>query len=96
MASSSIVDQANEDQAHPSMMAWRVHEFGPPNFMRFEQVPRPDPGPGEVLVKVEAAGVGPWDGWIRAGKSALPPPASGCSYQKPELTPGLASLPERV
>jgi NADPH:quinone reductase-like Zn-dependent oxidoreductase len=74
MASSSIVDQANEDQAHPSMMAWRVREFGPPNFMRFEQVPRPDPGPGEVLVKVEAAGVGPWDGWIRAGKSALPQP----------------------
>src|SRR5262249_16061042 len=31
-------------------------------------------GPGEVLVKVEAAGVGPWDGWIRAGKSALPQP----------------------
>jgi NADPH:quinone reductase-like Zn-dependent oxidoreductase len=30
--------------------------------------------PGEVLVKVEAAGVGPWDGWIRAGKSALPQP----------------------
>src|SRR5262249_16249817 len=32
------------------------------------------PGPSEVLVKVEAAGVGPWDGWIRAGKSALPQP----------------------
>jgi NADPH:quinone reductase-like Zn-dependent oxidoreductase len=42
--------------------------------MRFEQVPRPDPGPGEVLVKVEAVGVGPWDGWIRAGKSVLPQP----------------------
>jgi hypothetical protein len=74
MASSSIVHQANEDQAHPSMMAWRVHEFGPPNVMRFEQVPRADPGPGEVLVKVEAAGVGPWDGWIRAGRSVLPLP----------------------
>jgi NADPH:quinone reductase-like Zn-dependent oxidoreductase len=57
-----------------SMMAWRVHEFGPPNVMRFERVSRPTPGPGEVLVKVEAAGVGPWDGWIRAGKSALPQP----------------------
>jgi NADPH:quinone reductase-like Zn-dependent oxidoreductase len=56
------------------MMAWRVHEFGPPSVMRFEQVPRPKPGSGEVLVKVEAAGVGPWDGWIRAGKSALPQP----------------------
>jgi NADPH:quinone reductase-like Zn-dependent oxidoreductase len=42
--------------------------------MRFERVFRPKPGASEVLVKVEAAGVGPWDGWIRAGKSALPQP----------------------
>jgi NADPH:quinone reductase-like Zn-dependent oxidoreductase len=70
----SVVDQTKEDQTHSSMMAWRVHEFGPPNVMRFEQVLRPTPGPSEVLVKVEAAGVGPWDGWIRAGKSALPQP----------------------
>jgi NADPH:quinone reductase-like Zn-dependent oxidoreductase len=64
----------------PSMMAWRVHEYGPPDVMRFERIPRPDPGRDEVLVKVEAAGVGPWDGWIRAGKSALPQPLP--------LTPG--------
>jgi NADPH:quinone reductase-like Zn-dependent oxidoreductase len=70
----SIVHQAKEDQTHSSMMAWRVHEFGPPHVMRFERVLRPNPGPSEVLVKVEAAGVGPWDGWIRAGKSALPQP----------------------
>jgi NADPH:quinone reductase-like Zn-dependent oxidoreductase len=74
MASSSIGHQADEGQRHSTMMAWRVHEFGPSNVMRFERVLRPDPGPGEVLVKVEAAGVGPWDGWIRAGKSALPQP----------------------
>jgi len=58
----------------PSMMAWRVHEYGPPDVMKLERLPRPDPGPGEILVKVEAVGVGPWDGWIRAGKSALPQP----------------------
>jgi NADPH:quinone reductase-like Zn-dependent oxidoreductase len=62
------------------MMAWRVHEFGPPDVMKFEEVPRPAAGPGEVLVRVEAAGVGPWDAWIRAGKSALPQPLP--------LTPG--------
>jgi NADPH:quinone reductase-like Zn-dependent oxidoreductase len=38
----------------------------------FESIGRLDPGEGEVLVRVKAAGVGPWDGWIRAGKSALP------------------------
>jgi NADPH:quinone reductase-like Zn-dependent oxidoreductase len=74
MAARSIVHQANEDQTRLSMMAWRVHEFGPPDVMRFERVQLPGPGPGEVLVKVAAAGVGPWDGWIRAGKSALPQP----------------------
>src|SRR5262245_13650890 len=56
------------------MMAWRIHEFGPPSVMRFEEVPRPSPGPGEVLIRVEAAGVGPWDSLIRAGKTAGPPP----------------------
>jgi NADPH:quinone reductase-like Zn-dependent oxidoreductase len=57
-----------------SMMAWRVHEFGPPSVMRFERLPVPTAGENQVLVKVAAAGVGPWDGWIRAGKSALPQP----------------------
>src|SRR4030095_6231833 len=76
----SLVQQATEGASHLSMMAWRVHEFGPPDVMSFEQVLRPTPGPGEVLVKVEAAGVGPWDAWIRAGKSALP--------QRLPLTPG--------
>ncbi|RZN17328.1 NADP-dependent oxidoreductase [Bradyrhizobium sp. Leo121] len=56
------------------MLAWRVHEFGPPEVMILDRVPRPVPGTGEVLVDVHAAGVGPWDGWIRAGKSALPQP----------------------
>ncbi|SFO50387.1 NADPH:quinone reductase [Bradyrhizobium sp. Ghvi] len=74
MIPSSIVSQANGEGTHSTMMAWRVHEFGSPDVMKFERVPRPEPGPGEVLVKVEAAGVGPWDGWIRSGKSALPQP----------------------
>ena len=34
----------------------------------------PVPGEGEVLVRVHAAGVGPWDGWIRSGRSVLPQP----------------------
>jgi NADPH:quinone reductase-like Zn-dependent oxidoreductase len=66
--------------AHPSMQAWRVHQFGPPSVLELERVLRPDPDRGEVLVKVAAAGVGPWDAWIRAGNSALPQPLP--------LTPG--------
>ncbi|WP_147155126.1 NADP-dependent oxidoreductase [Reyranella soli] len=56
------------------MMAWRVHEYGPPEVMKFERIRRPDPSPGEVLVRVKAAGVGLWDGWIRAGRGAQPEP----------------------
>jgi hypothetical protein len=37
----AIVHEVKEDQTHPSMMAWRVHEFGPPEVMRFERVSRP-------------------------------------------------------
>ena len=70
----TLVDDRSEGLARSSILAWRVHEFGPPAAMALESIPRPDPGAGEVLVDVHAAGVGPWDGWIRAGKSALPQP----------------------
>jgi NADPH:quinone reductase-like Zn-dependent oxidoreductase len=56
------------------MKAIRVHRFGGPEVLVYEDLPQPDPGPDEVLVRVQAAGVGPWDAWIRSGKSALPQP----------------------
>ncbi|HEX4478905.1 MAG TPA: NADP-dependent oxidoreductase [Polyangiaceae bacterium] len=56
------------------MKACRVHHFGPPEVIAFEDVPRPEPAPDELLVRIIAAGVGPWDAWVRAGKSALPQP----------------------
>jgi NADPH:quinone reductase-like Zn-dependent oxidoreductase len=66
--------ERNAENSQSSMLAWRVHEFGSPDVMQLQSVHRPVPGSGEVLVKIEAAGVGPWDGWIRAGKSVLPQP----------------------
>ena len=54
--------------------AARIHLFGPPDVITLETVEPKLPGEGEVLVRVHAAGVGPWDAWIRAGKSALPQP----------------------
>ena len=56
------------------MRAIRVHEFGGPDVLRMEDVGQPEPGPEEILVRVMAAGVGPWDIAIREGRfgGALP------------------------
>ncbi|RUO97664.1 NADP-dependent oxidoreductase [Hyphomicrobium sp.] len=56
------------------MRANRIHRFGPPEVITLEDVEQPVPGEGEVLIRVKASGVGPWDGWIREGKSVLPQP----------------------
>jgi NADPH:quinone reductase len=50
------------------MKAIRVHQFGDPGVMKIEEVPTPQPGPGEVLVRAKAIGVNPVDTYIRAGR----------------------------
>src|SRR5579871_5418198 len=56
------------------MKAVRVHHFGGPEAIVVEDIPRPVPSEGELLVRVSAAGVGPWDALIREGKSKVSPP----------------------
>ncbi|MFI8215704.1 NADP-dependent oxidoreductase [Streptomyces sp. NPDC085932] len=55
-----------------TMRAVRLHEYGGPEVLRFEQVPIPRPGPGEVLVRVHAAGVNPPDWYLRDGLTTMP------------------------
>jgi NADPH:quinone reductase-like Zn-dependent oxidoreductase len=50
-----------------TMKAVRVHEYGSPEVLRYEDAPRPVPGAGEVLVRVHAAAINPVDWKIRAG-----------------------------
>ena len=50
------------------MQAIMVTEPGGPEVMQVIEVPIPEPGPGEVLVRVLAAGVGPWDAHVRSGE----------------------------
>jgi NADPH:quinone reductase-like Zn-dependent oxidoreductase len=50
-----------------TMKAVRLHEYGGPEVLRYEDVPRPEPAEGEVLVKVHATSVNPVDWKIRAG-----------------------------
>jgi NADPH:quinone reductase len=62
------------------MKAILVREFGGPEVLKLEEVPTPKPAAGEVLVRIHAAGVNPYDTYMRAGTYA----------QKPRLpyTPG--------
>lgn len=56
------------------MKAILVHEFGGPEVLALEEIPLPKPGPGEVLVRVRAAGVNPYDTYMRNGTYAVKPP----------------------
>lgn len=55
-----------------TMRAIRIHEHGGPEVLRYDEVPIPGPGPGEVLVRVHAAGVNPPDWYLRNGLTRMP------------------------
>ena len=55
------------------MKAIRVHEFGGPEVLKLEEVATPKPSAGEVLVRIHAAGVNPYDTYMRAGTYAVKP-----------------------
>src|ERR1035438_7181344 len=56
------------------MKAIHVHQFGGPEVLKLEEIPTPNPGPGQVLVRVRAAGVNPYDTLMRNGTYAIKPP----------------------
>src|SRR6266404_4751543 len=56
--------------ARPTMKAIVVHEYGGPEVLKYEDVPRPEPKDDQVLVRVIAAGVNPVDNASRSPKYA--------------------------
>ena len=56
------------------MKAIVVHEFGGPEVLKYEETPTPRPAAGQVLVRIHAAGVNPYDTYMRSGTYAIKPP----------------------
>jgi zinc-binding alcohol dehydrogenase/oxidoreductase len=54
--------------------AIRIHEDGGPEVLRYEDAPDPEPGPGEVLVRLRAASLNHLDLWVRKGLPSVPKP----------------------
>ena len=56
------------------MKAIQVHQFGGPEVLQLVEIPTPQPGPGQALVRVHGAGVNPYDTYMRNGTYAIKPP----------------------
>jgi NADPH:quinone reductase-like Zn-dependent oxidoreductase len=60
-------DKKSASATSPTMKAIRIHRYGGPEVLQYEDAPRPQPQTGEVLIRVHAAGVNPIDWKIREG-----------------------------
>lgn len=68
-----VENNVNKIESAPLMKAIRLHEFGGPEVLRYEDAPRPQLKPGEVLIRVHAVGINPPDWYLREGYKSLPP-----------------------
>ncbi|HJT72704.1 MAG TPA: NADP-dependent oxidoreductase [Chitinophaga sp.] len=68
-----LKNQADKIESARVMKAIRLHEFGGPEVLCYEDAPVPELKPGEVLVRVHAVGINPPDWYLRDGYRMLPP-----------------------
>jgi len=70
---SALANKTNKSESVPVMKAIRLHAFGGPEVLRYEDAPQPVLQPGEVLIRVHAVGINPPDWYLREGYKTLPP-----------------------
>ncbi len=79
-----------------TMKAVVFSEHGGPEVLRWEEVPRPEPGPGEVLVEIKAAGINHLDLWTRMGVPGVEPmphiPGNDGAGLVAEVGPGVSQV----
>ncbi len=85
-------------QVNP-MRAIRVHEFGGPEVLRLEELPDPQPGPNQVVIRVHAAGVNPVETYLRSGTYPVKPnlpytPGSDAAGVVEAVGPGVTGVRE--
>jgi NADPH:quinone reductase-like Zn-dependent oxidoreductase len=90
---------ATEEKRRHAVKAVRFDEYGEVDVLKVEDVPPPEPGPGQVLVQVKAAGINPGEAKIRAGLLHAMWPATFPSGQGSDLAgivaqtgPGVTSV----
>src|ERR1700686_1399620 len=69
LSESATPGEGSQKHSTATMLAARIHSYGDPTGIKIGQAPRPEPGPGQVLVRVKAAGVNPLDWMIAEGKA---------------------------
>ena len=77
------------------MKAIQIHETGGPEVLQLAELPIPEPGPGQVLIRVEATGVNFIEVYFRKGvyKASLPlVPGSEAAGTVEELGPGVTGF----
>src|ERR1035441_10306729 len=77
------------------MKAIQIHETGGPEVLQLAELPIPQPGPGQVLIRVKAVGINFIEIYFRKGvyKAVLPfTPGSEAAGTVEELGPGLAGF----
>src|SRR4051812_39815880 len=73
------------------MKAAQVLQFGPPNVITNDDLPRPEPAAGQLLVRVKAAGGGNWDALVREGKIPNEPLPLILGYELSGIVEGLGA-----
>ena len=79
------------------MKAIRIQQFGGPEVLKLEEIATPKPDTGQVLVKVRAIGVNPYDTYMRAGTYAIKPhlpytPGSDAAGTIESVGPGVTRI----
>ena len=69
LSESATRSERTQEYSGASMLAVRIYSYGDPTGVKIAQAPRPEPGRGQVLVRVKAAGVNPLDWMVAEGKA---------------------------